>query len=72
MGISHKNCLVRFGTFLSHEGRIICEITGRRKYGKGLEVPCRYNFTGSEKNVKKMKELLAAKKAKSTVLVPFL
>ena len=24
-----------FGHFLSHEGKIICEVTGRRKYGKG-------------------------------------
>ena len=39
---------------------------------RGYKVPCRYKFTGSEKNVKKMKELLADKKAKSTVLVPFL
>ena len=33
-----------FWHFLSHEGRIICEVTGRRKYGKGLEVPCCYKF----------------------------
>ena len=28
--------------FLSHGGKITCEVTGRRKFGNGLEVPCTY------------------------------
>ncbi len=29
-----------FHFFLFHCGRICCEVTGHRKLGKGLEVPC--------------------------------
>ena len=47
-----------FWFFLSHGGTISYEITGRRKLGKGLEVPCLYNFTGSERIVTKMKGIL--------------
>ena len=32
--------------FLRHGGRSSCEVTGRRKRGNGLEVPCRYRFVG--------------------------
>ena len=42
-----------FFTFLSEAGIITCEVTGRRKYGKGLEVPCFYKLTGKETIVKK-------------------
>ncbi len=41
--------------FLGHGGRIKCIITGRRKRGLGLEVPCTYIFIGSTKAVKKLK-----------------
>ena len=34
--------------FLSGGGQIVCEVTGRRKKGKGLEVPCTYKF---ERNI---------------------
>ena len=54
-------------TFWSHGGKISCEVTGRRKYGKGLEVPCVYKFLGSEKFVKKMKDIITKK---STTTVP--
>ena len=36
-----------FWTFLEDGGKIRCEVTGKRKKGKGLEVPCVYSFTGS-------------------------
>ena len=36
-----------FWFFLQHDGKIECEITGQRKKGKGLEVPCVYMFKGS-------------------------
>ena len=39
-----------FWHFLNHGGKISCAVTGRRKHGKGLEVPCVYKFLGSEKN----------------------
>ena len=35
-----------------------CEITGRRKKGIGLEVPCVYTFSGPHKLVKKLEALL--------------
>ena len=44
--------------FLQRGGRGWCEITGRRKKGKGLEVPCVYTFSGPHKLVKKLTLLL--------------
>ena len=53
-------CLLKSGTivgyvprlfcfFLRRDGKISCEVTGRRKYDKGLEVPCVYTISGLEK-----------------------
>ena len=50
-----------FWFFLGHGGTITCEVTGSRKHGKGLEVPCVYTFVGKEKNIMKLKELLQKK-----------
>ena len=47
-------------------GRISCEVTGRRKHGKGLEVPCIYTITGREKKIVKLKDVLRAKSGHST------
>ena len=44
--------------FLKHDGEVECEITGRRKRGKGLEVPCVYRLKGSRALVDKARELL--------------
>ena len=33
-----------FWHFLSHGGTSSCEVTGKRKCGKGLKVPCMYKF----------------------------
>ena len=44
--------------FLGHDGAISYEVTGRRKHGKGLEVPCVYKLVGEEKMVMKAKEIL--------------
>ena len=41
-----------FWYFLCHGGRVTCEVTGRRKCGKELEVPCTYNFVGISKLIK--------------------
>jgi site-specific recombinase len=46
--------------FLLHGGHITCEVIRKRKKGNGLEVPCTYTFTGTEKLVGKLKELLTA------------
>ena len=40
--------------FLLHGGYIICEVTGKRKKGNGLEVPCIYTFTGTEKLIERI------------------
>ena len=50
-----------FYIFLTSGGKVMCEVTGRRKYGKGLEVPCVYKFTGTEKNIVKVKKILSKK-----------
>lgn len=48
------------GTSYVHGGSITCEVTGRRKHGKGLEVPCVYSFAGSDKLIQKMKKLTSS------------
>ena len=45
-----------FSAFLLSGGNIDCEVTGHRKYGRGLEVPCIYKLTGEETIVKKAKK----------------
>ena len=47
-----------FWYFLGHDGAISCEVTGRRKHGKGLEVSCVHKLVGEEKMVMKAKEIL--------------
>ena len=47
-----------FWHYLGHCGKISCEVTGRRKHGKGLEVPCIYKFLGSEKMIEKMRSIM--------------
>jgi len=32
--------------FIEHDGIVDCQVSGRRKHGKGLEVPCIYCFRG--------------------------
>ena len=44
--------------FLRHGGKATCEITGRRKFGKGLEVPCVYRFVGKQSLVQRLEGLL--------------
>ena len=55
-----------FWFFLRRNGRISCEVTGRRKHGKGLEVPCVYTVRGPEKMIIKMKEKLHVKSRRPT------
>ena len=42
------SCL--FWYFIEHDGTITCKVTGHRKHGIGLEVPCTYNFS-TKKNI---------------------
>ena len=44
-----------FWTFLASGGRITSEVKGRRKKGRGLEVPCTYKIHGSKELVDKLK-----------------
>ena len=55
-----------FWHFLNHGGKVSCEVTGKRKHGKGLEVPCVYKFLGSEKMITKMKDVLYEKSPRTT------
>ena len=45
--------------FLERGGDITCRITGRRKFGNGLEVPCVYLYAGSVRMTRKLGRLLA-------------
>ena len=47
-----------FWCFLGRGGNITCEVTGHRRRGNGLEVPCQYRLQGNEKMVRKLKNLL--------------
>ena len=55
-----------FWYFLRHGGEIECEITGKRKRGNGLEVPCTYHFTGGKKLVKRLESILSKRKISSS------
>lgn len=44
--------------FLRHGGLINCEVSGHRKKGVGLEVPCKYIFSGKPKFIKRLIKLL--------------
>ena len=56
-----------FWYFLSHGGKISCEVTAKRKYGKGLEVPCVYKCLGSEKMILKLKAIMQEKTCSTTI-----
>ena len=47
--------------FLRRGGHIICRVTGQRKHGDGLEVPCIYVYFGSTRMVRKLNRLLEDK-----------
>ena len=47
-----------FRVFMEGRGLIECEVTGRRKRVKGLEVPCTYKCHGSEQLISKLKKSL--------------
>ena len=47
-----------FWFFIKHDGKVECEVTGRRKCGKGLEVPCIYKLKGSRSMIEKARQLL--------------
>lgn len=47
-----------FWYFIAHGGRVSCEVTGRRKYGKGLEVPCVYKLLASEVLIVKLNKII--------------
>ena len=47
--------------FTRHNGKITGEVTGHRKCSEeagGMEVPCRLKFTGSSRNIDKLKQVL--------------
>ena len=53
--------------FLKRRGsRAMCVITGHRKYGIGLEVPCVYKVEGPTKVVKKLRKLINSRDHKSS------
>ena len=57
--------------FLSHGGDITCRITGKRKLGVGLEVPCVYLYAGSVRMTRKLDRLLAEEISSSSLSCPY-
>ena len=59
-----REILKIFYYFLRNNGTIHGEVTGRRQQSavddKGLEIPCKYKFTGSSRNVGRLQRLLSA------------
>ena len=50
-----------FWFFIRHRGEIQCKVTGKRKLGNNLEVPCTYHFSREKKLVDKLKIVLGSK-----------
>jgi len=44
--------------FIEHNGTVSCEVTGHRKRGIGLEVPCRYTFCAKKKLIRQLQKKL--------------
>ena len=55
-----------FYFFLTHDGTIHAEVIGHRRFGRGLEVPCRYILQGKPKYIKRAKKLLQNDKNEDT------
>ena len=52
--------LARFSWFLKRDdGSIKAVVTGKRKKGLGLEVPCDYKYRGPQRMMKKLEKLLS-------------
>ncbi len=51
--------IARYSWYFLKRGSIKCVVTGRRKKGIGLEVPCDYIYSGPVKAVQKLKRLLS-------------
>ena len=47
--------------FMQQNGTVSAEVTGHRRHGRGLEVPCIYMLTGKPKHIRKAKRLLLLK-----------
>lgn len=50
-----------FSYFMLHDGTISAEVTGHRRFGCGLEVPCRYKLQSKPKYIKRAKQILQSK-----------
>ena len=51
--------------FLNHGGHIDCQVTGHRKFGHGLEIPCNYKYYGSAKAIKKLSRYFTSSTAQA-------
>ena len=56
--VPHKVLRLLWHSFIQHDGIVSCEVTGHRKHGIGLEVPCTYNFS-AKKNIKQVDILIS-------------
>ena len=50
------SCLVWY--FIEHDGTVSSEVTGHRRWGIGLVVPCRYTFCAKKKLIGKLRKKL--------------
>ena len=58
VGYMPRNLLPLSWFFFKNGGSIDCEITGHRKCGNGLEVPCKYTYKSTRRTILKLKKLL--------------
>ena len=47
--------------FIQHDATVTCEVTGHRKHGIGLEIPCTYSFSAKKKIIRKLHKNLNGK-----------
>lgn len=44
--------------FIQHDATVTCEVTGHRKHGIGLEIPCTCSFSTKKKVIRKLRKNL--------------
>jgi len=53
------SCIVWY--FIEHNGIVDCQVSGRRKHGKGLEAPCIYRFCAGKNMIRALLSQVARK-----------
>ena len=59
-----RNISMLCSLFMRRGGSIFCVVTGQRRYSSdlpqgGMEIPCRYHFSGNGKEIKKVESYIS-------------